>query len=70
MSDTDLIAQLRSDGSALCVEAAAEIQRLRDRLVAVETELATTVGSVDFFTREKPDEPFRIEHDIPPNAPR
>lgn len=69
MSDTDIIAQLRSDGSALCVVAAAEIQRLRDRLVMVEAELAAYTGSMERPAREEP-VGFGIEHDIPPNAPR
>lgn len=87
MSDTDLISQLRSDGSALCVEAAAEIQRLRDRLSEVErtaqelmrkadeeigrlqTELAATTGSMQWPSQQERDD-FRIEYDIPPNAPR
>lgn len=68
MSDTDLIAQLRSDGSALCIEAAAEIQRLRDQLEYARETIVIMKGTLDELRAA--DEPFRIEHDIPPNAPR
>lgn len=68
MSDTDIIAQLRSDGSALCVEAAAEIQRLRDRVRHFEALAQAESGTP--AKPEEPDDPFRVEHDIPPNAPR
>lgn len=68
MSEPDIIAQLRSDGSALCVEAAAEIQRLRDQLEYARESLVIIKGTLEEQRHE--DEPFRIEHDIPPNAPR
>ncbi len=48
-------------------EALAEIERLRIRILELETEQAIAHGTL---AQPTPDEPATYVHDVPPNAPR
>lgn len=64
---TDIVVRLRLAGGELCLEAAREIEFLRDCLTAAEISLATALGRV--ARDEKPDPIFRIT-DAAPDTPR
>ena len=64
---TDIVIRLRLDGSELSLEAAKEIDFLRECLTQAEAALATAKGTL---ARPIEDQPATITHNVPPNAPR
>lgn len=69
MTHTDIVLRLRAEASGLSLEAAAEIEFLRQCLTQAEAALAVTTGTMRFPSREER-EAFRIAHDQPPTTPR
>jgi hypothetical protein len=53
---------------ALLLEAKLEIKRLRALVVQYEARAATAMGTLE-APPESTEPPFRIEHDVPGNAP-
>lgn len=62
---SDMVECLRKQGRH---DIADEIERLRDRITELQATIAAMRGTIARAYEE--DEPSRIEHDIPPNAPR
>lgn len=67
MTDTDIVVRLRLEGSDVCVEAAQEIEHLREALGFAQAALATIKGTLEQGQPDAP--PFHIE-DAAPNTPR
>lgn len=67
MTDTDIVVRLRLEGSDVCVEAAQEIEHLRECLGFANTALMTIKGTLE---QGRQDElPFSIT-DVASNTPR
>lgn len=64
---TELLTRLRA-GDDLHVEAAITIERLRDRLIIVEAELATTLGEMATgAARSQSPPPFSLAYEVLPS---
>ena len=64
--NTDITVRLRLEGTDLCIEAAKEIDFLRECLTQAEVALATAKGTL---ARPAEDEPSRYTYNYLPSAP-